>query len=249
MDLTSETNCKIHIDIVKQILRSKKLVILSDNSIIFDALTDNLVKYLSEFCQNNLNEIITNKQKHQFEITIGNKSILIENILMHNQSLINMSKIDILFIDGPFDSNLIQLFRINILANLTKNNILEREIIFIKPYALHDLITMIVKNYHDETIFCCINDDWIYCENSAHLKSNEQIITLTDKENILFKTLLEKDQFSCEKDYLRSKVWNYHQDSESSTVATHLYKLKAKLPAGLLEIKNANCQLNIESLE
>ena len=98
-------------------------------------------------------------------------------------------------------------------------------------------------------MFCSINKDWVYSHQLGRLSSAEKSIFLTDKENALFQKLLCIDGHLDEKDYLRHEVCNYHQDTESNTVETHLYKLKQKLPSGLLEIINSGCFLSIDNLK
>jgi DNA-binding response OmpR family regulator len=153
-------------------------------------------------------------------------------------------KIDILIIDSTsINPKSLPLFRANIIINLTNEKIVAREINLAKPLYLKTLIEIIIKNSKDNSLFCAINDNWVYHERSSALISNDQEISLTDKENDLFKALLQSDGFATNKDLLRSTVWKHHRDTESTTIETHIYKLKQKLPAGLLEIKNSTYRL------
>ena len=80
------------------------------------------------------------------------------------------------------------------------------------------------------------------------ISTQEKSIKLTAKENNIFKSMLLSTEFKIEKEFLLKNIWKYHENTESSTVDTHLYKLKAKLPDNLLELKSNSCQLNVSTL-
>jgi hypothetical protein len=199
--------------------KNKLVVVLSDNRFIYEALVDNICCRL---------ELINDEYKDRIN-TIG--------------------KVDVLIVDKKPPKHDIPIFRVNILINCTGNKISTNEIGFIKPFKLTDLIDTIEKNQEDMNLFCSINKDWVYSQRLGALSSIDRCITLTDKENELFKKLLTIDGHIAEKDYLLRTVWHYHQSAESNTVETHLYKLKQKLPPGLLEIKNSSCLLVIDDLK
>ncbi len=194
-------------------------MVLSDNSFIYDALIDNI---------NCKIELVDSRCKDYMN---------------------SLGKVDILIVDKLLPEHEIPIFRVDILINCTKDKISPNEIYFAKPFKLMDLIDTIERNQDGKNLFCSINKDWVYSQQLGRLSSAEKSILLTDKENALFKKLLCIDGHLAEKDYLRQEVWNYHQDTESNTVETHLYKLKQKLPPGLLEIKNSGCFLSIDNLK
>lgn len=148
-------------------------------------------------------------------------------------------KIDILIVDSESSIKPSILFRANIIINLTKKKISDYEITLLKPLFLKDLIKFISKNAADDSLFVAVNDEWIYNERANILQSQNMKISLTDKENDLFKAFLLSKNFSTDKESLRKSVWNHHRDTESTTIETHIYKLKQKLPVGMLEIKNS----------
>lgn len=190
------------------------------------------------------------KKKNYF---IASKSNILLNALSDNNSYIFadyhsidfLEKADILIIDSKSGINISTLYRANIVINLTKEKILEREIAMQKPFFLQDVVSLISKNAKDSSIFCAINNNWIYNERASILLSNDSEIVLTNKENDLFKALLVSSEFKTDKKSLQQTVWDYHRDTESTTIETHIYKLKQKLPEGLLEIKNSNYFLNM----
>ena len=197
----------------------KLILIISDNRFIYDALIDNIA------CS--------------IEVT---DCSYIDHINA-------FGKVDILIIDKILSESDLILFRINILINCTNNSLSQNEIKFAKPFKLADLIETIERNQEDKNLFCCINKDWIYNQRLTTISCRDKSITLTDKENAIFQKLLSLSGHKAEKEYLLREVWNYHQSTESNTVETHLYKLKQKLPLGLLEIKNSTCYLNINELK
>ena len=97
----------------------------------------------------------------------------------------------------------------------------------------------------DDSLFVAVNDEWIYNERANILQSQNTKISLTDKENDLFKAFLLSKDFSTDKESLRKSVWNHHRDTESTTIETHIYKLKQKLPVGMLEIRNSVYSLRL----
>lgn len=199
-------------------LKQKHIAIISDNSIVFDAIRDN-IKYPIIF----------------FDAD-------------YKKSIDSASKIDLLVIDKNIENDDIPLYRINTLINLTDNEVSGNEIKLRKPLKLENLLDIISRNMQDEYLFCCINTVWIYHQRSAKLRSKGGEILLTDKENALFMELLTSRDFSVTKKMLKSRVWNYHQNSESTTVETHLYKLKQKFPEKLLDVQASQCHLRITSL-
>jgi hypothetical protein len=149
------------------------------------------------------------------------------------------------------DTSQIPLFRINHLINITKNpnSLLRNSILLPKPFKLQDLINKLIKIQAQGSMFCCVNYDWIYNELSSTFTSQDQIIHLTNKENLLLKALLGAKNYKISKQSLRYDIWRYHPSSESSTLETHIYKLKQKLPSILLDSDHTDCYLNIKFLQ
>jgi DNA-binding response OmpR family regulator len=139
---------------------------------------------------------------------------------------------------------------IKTIVNLTsKNKFSQDEINISKPLRLNNFLKIIQGVNNSQDIFCVINNDFIYNEKLHTLSSQENSIRLTAKENNIFKSMLLSTDFRIEKEFLLKNVWKYHKNSESSTIDTHLYRLKAKLPDNMLELKSNSCQLKITSLD
>ena len=168
------------------------------------------------------------------------------------QALINFhNKINLLIIDlSDLTLDNIWHHKIKTIINLTsKNKFSQDEINISKPLRLNNFLKIIQGVNNSQDIFCIINNDFIYNEKLHTLSSQENSIRLTAKENNIFKSMLLSTDFRIEKEFLLKNVWKYHENSESSTIDTHLYRLKAKLPDNMLELKSNSCQLKITSLD
>ncbi|MCE2730584.1 MAG: winged helix-turn-helix domain-containing protein [Rickettsiaceae bacterium] len=168
------------------------------------------------------------------------------------QALINFhNKINLLIIDlSDLTLDNIWHHKIKTIVNLTsKNKFSQDEINISKPLRLNNFLKIIQGVNNSQDIFCIINNDFIYNEKLHTLSSQENSIRLTAKENNIFKSMLLSTDFRIEKEFLLKNVWKYHKNSESSTIDTHLYRLKAKLPDNMLELKSNSCQLKITSLD
>lgn len=168
------------------------------------------------------------------------------------QALINFhNKINLLIIDlSDLTLDNIWHHKIKTIINLTsKNKFSQDEINISKPFRLNNFLKIIQGVNNSQDIFCVINNDFIYNEKLHTLSSQENSIRFTAKENNIFKSMLLSTDFRIEKEFLLKNVWKYHENSESSTIDTHLYRLKAKLPDNMLELKSNSCQLKITSLD
>ena len=168
------------------------------------------------------------------------------------QALVNFhNKINLLIIDlSDLTLDNIWHHKIKTIVNLTsKNKFSQDEINISKPLRLNNFLKIIQGVNNSQDIFCVINSDFIYNEKLHTLSSQENSIRLTAKENNIFKSMLLSTDFRIEKEFLLKNVWKYHENSESSTIDTHLYRLKAKLPDNMLELKSNSCQLKITSLD
>ncbi len=168
------------------------------------------------------------------------------------QALVNFhNKINLLIIDlSDLILDNIWHHKIKTVVNLTsKNKFSQDEINISKPLRLNNFLKIIQGVNNSQDIFCVINNDFIYNEKLHTLSSQENSIRLTAKENNIFKSMLLSTDFRIEKEFLLKNVWKYHKNSESSTIDTHLYRLKAKLPDNMLKLKSNSCQLKITSLD
>lgn len=227
-------------------MKLKRLAVLSNDSLIFDALADNFSQFVKNEVElyDNQNDIIDIRFRDGVNYYIQN--IQVKNI----EQIHAIKKIDLLILDAPLLKDIHAILaRSNILANLTKESLHLESVSFCKPFCLIRLLDLVLKNKNDKNLFCSINEEWVYNEKKSHLLSATKVIDLTYQENKLFKSLLELKNYKVDKDYLKQTVWNYHKNAESGTVDTHLYRLKQKLPESLLEVKTSYCKLLINDLE
>lgn len=199
----------------------KTIVIISNSSILFDTINDNY-------------------EKSSYKIILSNENWL--------ELFLILDKLDILIIDKQIDFRLIPYYKICNIINLTSQNFSKEEFKLKKPYKLWDLLNFIDQNQNISLLFCTINNNLVYDERLACLKTETQKIKLTEKENQILKLLIKSHNHSISKKYLMQNVWKYHENSESSTINVHLYKLKQKLPSDLLQVKYDCCMLNVFSI-
>jgi len=192
----------------------KHIVVISNNPVIYDNIRDNLAESLA----------------------LDYSILYIDSSLLNWQNILSeIPPIDLLFLDKPADT--LPLHKINQLINLSGKKVSESETSLNKPLKLSAIITLINKTLKNRMLFCRVNQDLIYSERLSGIFSVDQSIPLTSKENEIFRALMLKESHSMTKEDLRDQVWKYHKDNQSTTIDTHIYKLKQKLPSGLLEIK------------
>lgn len=156
----------------------------------------------------------------------------------------NYRKIDLLITDIDCQ-NLINKFpgfighKIKTIVNLNADCMITNEEIKLpKPFRLIHLLKIISTLAYSEEVFQAIGNDFVYNERSRSITSKTEKIKLTEQENKIFRFLLLSNKFQAEKGSLMKKLWKYHENTESSTLDTHLYRLKNKLPPGMLVIRS-----------
>lgn len=220
------------------------VIILSDNHILYDNLIEN---YQSFKLAQNLPTLETDQTIFKF-INLGLDDWLAK--------LSNHKKIDILILDSdlPHSLNLhnlsskLQSFinnRVSKLINLSSLSFSEKEISLPKPLVLIELLEIIDGLHNADGMFKSLSSGWIYCSNTARLQRDGEIIKLTDKESSLIEYLLGLNDHKTSKSDLFNQLWNYNPNSETSTLDTHLYKLRQKLPENMFIIEGNICFLNI----
>jgi len=167
--------------------------------------------------------------------------------LLHLNELSNLAqfdKIDILLIDQPVDNVEIPEYKIRSIINLSGVAIDDREIVLPKPYKLSDIAIILQNNVENNKLFVPLSDGWIFNELESRFQNSGSLIRLTEKENKIIHFLVNAKNMTCDKKELFKSVWQYSSNSETSTLETHLYKLRQKLPGGMLKIENSICNLN-----
>lgn len=199
----------------------KEVILLTRSNLLANSIRDNLLDTDFFYIYNDYQELVNSHNKINLLI-IDLSDLILDNIWPH---------------------------KIKTIVNLTsKNKFSQDEINISKPLRLNNFLKIIKGVNNSQDIFCVINNDFIYNEKLYTLSSQKNSIRLTAKENNIFKSMLLSPDFRIEKEFLLKNVWKYHENSESSTIDTHLYRLKAKLPDNMLELKSNTCQLNVTTV-
>lgn len=199
----------------------KEVILLTRSNLLANSIRDNLLDTDFFYIYNDYQELVNSHNKINLLI-IDLSDLILDNIWHH---------------------------KIKTIVNLTsKNKFSQDEINISKPLRLNNFLKIIQGVNNSQDIFCVINNDFIYNEKLHTLSSQKNSIRLTAKENNIFKSMLLSTDFRIEKEFLLKNVWKYHENSESSTIDTHLYRLKAKLPDNMLELKSNTCQLNVTTV-
>jgi DNA-binding winged helix-turn-helix (wHTH) protein len=166
----------------------------------------------------------------------------------HENFIKSYKKIDLLIIDDNLTLNILPsaLYHVKVIVNLTSRQIRENEISLKLPIRLSKLLKIIHDIRLQKHIFDNINNDWIYDEQLASLLNKKIRIRFTEKENEIFKHLLLAPNNQLHKDNLLKDVWQYHPDTDSNTIETHLYRLKQKLPPNMILAKENYYQLLVD---
>lgn len=199
----------------------KEVILLTRSNLLANSIRDNLLDTDFFYIYNDYQELVNSHNKINLLI-IDLSDLILDNMWHH---------------------------KIKTIVNLTsKNKFSQDEINISKPLRLNNFLKIINGVNNSQDIFCVINNDFIYNEKLHTLSSQKNSIRLTAKENNIFKSMLLSTDFRIEKEFLLKNVWKYHENSESSTIDTHLYRLKAKLPDNMLELKSNTCQLNVTTV-
>lgn len=193
-------------------------VIISDNSIIYHAICENI------------------ENSDAISLISG-----IDDI----SRLLKYPKIDLLICETPLASSSLPLYKIKTLINLTDNAIIDNEIKLSKPVYLKEILHLIKASRLDNLLFVLINNQWIYNERTALLLDGNKQIKLTENENAVIRELLLSANSILSKTHLEQKIWLHYEHADSNTIDVHLYKLKQKLPDGLLDFDKHSVRLNL----
>lgn len=200
-----------------------------------------------DFSEYDLQIVIVDRDKLLCSILLDNFIFAKEpNLLLLSDSpnLDQFDKIDIL-ITNDWSSNIpLPEYRIKNVINISNQVICTKEISLLKPYKLYDLAKIITNFATNNKLFIPLYDGWIFNESEEKLQNKDLIIRLTEKENKIVNHLARQQNKSCSKDNLFKSVWKYSPNSETTTMETHLYKLRNKLPEGMLNIDGNMCILN-----
>tara|TARA_A100000164_G_C21739275_1_gene691483 strand:+ start:193 stop:828 length:636 start_codon:yes stop_codon:yes gene_type:complete len=179
--------------------------------------TDNLNNSLIELKQYFKFKIIFSKNHKNDILQKDYSTILIDNDVLNNSSLIeSLNKI-----------NKSKLLILNSLPNdkCIINGTIQR------PFNINEINKKIIelnsKKKFSENSFIKIKD-YILNKNEKKLIKNSDYVVVTEKEIQLLE-LLQNEKESVSKKMIQKKVWNYSSDADTHTVETHIYRLRKKI--------------------
>lgn len=109
---------------------------------------------------------------------------------------------------------------------------IQKEIFISRPFSLIIFRDMINSLIHDHLPFLMIDDQYIFdCQNSRFYNIHYPNIDtkLTEKEMQILQHMLFSEHYMSNKSKLGKMVWDFNYTINTSTIETHIYKLKQKV--------------------
>ena len=162
--------------------------------------------------------------------TLENKTIFNNETIFISQDVSNGK-----FFSKLTENNIIFLvndnYPINKLVSPDINS--DKDIFLIKPVSLNKIDKIIYdiktnKSYEKVEKIKIKNYILIPIQKKLISKDKSEIIKLTEKE-VQILTELNNPNFISSKEYLLKKVWNYNPGINTTTVETHIHRLRKKL--------------------
>ena len=162
--------------------------------------------------------------------TLKNKNLFNKETIFISQDVSNRK-----FFSTLTENNIIFLVNDNypinksVSADINSN----KDIFLKKPVNLNKIDKIIYEiksknSYEKEEKIKIKNYILIPIQKKLILKDNSEFIKLTEKE-VQILTELNNSSIISSKEYLLKKVWNYNSGTNTSTVETHIHRLRKKL--------------------
>ena len=190
-----------------------------------------------------------------YEFIVSNDITLPKNFFIklwqYKQKLteLDQEKIDIIIIDQEKIKNSIRKANFDLMINLTNQNY-PHELKINKPFCssefskiLHNAINITKRN-----LFLYINNQFFYNKRLSQITTNNEIITLTEKENELLKMLLTNDSYTASKQNILEEIWQFSPEINTKTIESHIHRLNQKIPGNIISINNDNCNIAINNI-
>lgn len=97
-----------------------------------------------------------------------------------------------------------------------------------KPFHISSLNILIIKCLTRLNNYIFLNKFSFLYNERLLINNDDKVIKLTEKEASLLNFILKSPNFTIDKNEALDKLWQYNIDSETSTLETHIYLLKAK---------------------
>ena len=201
---------------------------------------------------------MNNEQNNLLLVLFANNDIIRDTLLNNYQFptelklikrdwgkfLDSSDKIDLLIIsDIELRKLVIPEHKIRVIVNVLDTKISDKEIKMKKPIIFIELLTIIRSVIESSKIFISLKNNWIYNEADSMILNASTVIKLTTKENEIIRYLVNCRDNTTLKTKIFDDIWCYNANSESSTLDTHLYTLKQKLPDNMFKMDSLACQL------
>jgi len=162
--------------------------------------------------------------------TLQNKTIFNNETIFISQDVSNGK-----FFSKLTENNIIFLVNDNYLINKSVSPDInsDKDIFLKKPVSLSKIDKIIYdiknnKSYKKEEKIKIKNYTLIPIQKKLISKDKSEFIKLTEKE-VQILTELNNPSFISSKEYLLKKVWNYNPGINTTTVETHIHRLRKKL--------------------
>ena len=162
--------------------------------------------------------------------TLQNKTIFNNETIFISQDVSNGK-----FFSKLTENNIIFLVNDNYLINKSVSPDInsDKDIFLKKPVSLSKIDKIIYdiknnKSYKKEEKIKIKNYTLIPIQKKLISKDKSEFIKLTEKE-VQILTELNNPNFISSKEYLLKKVWNYNPGINTTTVETHIHRLRKKL--------------------
>lgn len=176
--------------------------------------------------------------KEALDDNYPNKIIYLDD----KDKLSSLKKIDILITDQKIDLSS-YFYKINFIFNLGDKDNFKGIKNHPKPWKLEKIIDNIINFENDKNFFDLIFENYIYTKKHSQIKSPTNDYQLTNIENEIIAKLVISENYELTYKEVLVGILGYHQDSDTNTLNTHLYRLKNKLPKGMIEFNSRYIKL------
>lgn len=126
----------------------------------------------------------------------------------------------------------------------------QKEIFISRPFSLIQFKDMMNSFIHDHLPFIMIDDQYIFdCQNARFYSIHHQSIDvkLTEKEMQILQHMLLSEHYVSNKSHIGKMVWDFNYTIHTSTIETHIYKLRQKIN-DLIVIDKTKYFLNVKEI-
>lgn len=125
----------------------------------------------------------------------------------------------------------------------------QKEIFITRPFSLIEFKNMMNSLIYDHLPFLMIDDDYIFdCQNARIFSVHNGIdIKLSEKEIQILQHMLFSEYYTSSRANIGKLIWDFNYTVNTSTIETHIYKLRQKID-NLIIIDKTKYFLNIKEI-